>query len=120
MTETAPIFVLSRLRRDRRYGPTLAIYVPKRGLDGNDTDHVLVPAGDGTGVTTGSDANPFLRYRRLLSPYRVARSVGHSDDAWAEVVGILDKKTARGRPAWLPGHANDVATRAGQGSRHER
>jgi hypothetical protein len=55
-----------------------------------------VPAGDGTGVTTGSDSNPFLLYRRLLSPYRLARSVGLSDDAWAEIVGILDKKKLLG------------------------
>ena len=63
---------------------------PNIGIDG-DVDHVLVaPSGDDR-FANGPDANPFLRYRGLLSPYRLARSAGLSDEAWAEIVGRLDR-----------------------------
>ena len=39
-------------------------------------------------------SNPFLRYRELLSPYRVARSTGLSDAAWEEIVGRLESTLA--------------------------
>ncbi len=48
-----------------------------------------VPVRDerGQGFT---EPNPFLRYRALLSPYRLARASGLSDGAWADIVGELD------------------------------
>jgi threonine synthase len=86
---------------------------------GDDVDHVLAPepvgsAMDGLGglpslwrfqagdkpprYESGGEPryenacpeNPFLRYRALLSPYRLARVSGLSDSAWAEIVGELD------------------------------
>ncbi|RBP05676.1 threonine dehydratase [Roseiarcus fermentans] len=42
----------------------------------------------------GAEDNPFLRYRRWLSPYRLARSRGLSDGAWHDVVGELDEALA--------------------------
>lgn len=55
-----------------------------------DVDHLLLPIDAETAcAATGSD-NPFLRYRRFLSPYRLAKRVGLSDDAWEEIVGRLD------------------------------
>src|SRR6516164_2809085 len=35
-----------------------------------------------------------MRYRALLSPYRLARGVGLSEDAWAEFAGRLDEALA--------------------------
>ncbi len=63
---------------------------PNAGAAGDDADHLLVPAADGQGLVVGHEANPFLRYRRWLTPYRLARAAGLGDDAWAELVGELD------------------------------
>ena len=57
---------------------------------GDDVDHVLVAPADALVLAVGDEDNPFLRYRRQLTPYRLARSVGLSDAAWAELVGELD------------------------------
>jgi threonine synthase len=56
---------------------------------GDDTDHVLVPQ-DVARFTPRNSANPFLRYRQLLSPYRVVRAAGLPDSAWDDIVGHLD------------------------------
>ncbi len=63
---------------------------PNAGTAGDDVDHLLVAAGDGRGLVAGREANPFLRYRQWLTPYRLARAAGLTDDAWAELVGELD------------------------------
>lgn len=62
-----------------------------------DVDHVLVAAeaeaaaAAGAGEPEGAPAeNPFLRFRRQLSPYRLARAAGLPESAWAELVGELD------------------------------
>jgi threonine synthase len=60
---------------------------PKAGDAG---DHVLVPAMDGLGLTVGTEDNPFLRYRRWLSPYRL----GLPDAEWVEIVSDLDAAVA--------------------------
>ncbi len=39
-----------------------------------------------------ADENPLLRYRRWLSPYRLARAAKLSDAAWTECVGALDAR----------------------------
>src|SRR5215207_3788274 len=62
---------------------------------GDDIDHVLVPEAIEGGSSFGTEANPFLRYRTLLSPYRVARSAGLSDAAWGDVVETLDSAVLR-------------------------
>jgi threonine synthase len=59
----------------------------------DDVDHLLVP-DDGGEFAPGSESNPFLRYRALLSPYRLARGAGLSEDAWAEFNGLLDEALA--------------------------
>lgn len=62
---------------------------PRAG-SADDIDHVLVPEPPETAFTPGSEANPFLRYRALLSPYRLARASGLSDTTWSELVAELD------------------------------
>ncbi|SDG76242.1 pyridoxal-phosphate dependent enzyme [Propionivibrio dicarboxylicus] len=58
--------------------------------DGRDIDHLLLPAdADAVGIDTASD-DPFVRYRRFLSPYRLARRAGLSDEAWRDIAGRLD------------------------------
>ena len=68
---------------------------PKAGAAGDDIDHLLVPVdGQIEDFTARNDfgpaGNPFLRYRSLLSPYRLARRANLSDAAWEEIVGRLD------------------------------
>jgi threonine synthase len=59
---------------------------------GDDVDHVLIAPAEASGRPDGDADNPFLRYRRWLSPYRLARAAGLSDAAWAELVGELDTR----------------------------
>jgi threonine synthase len=58
---------------------------------GDDIDHVLVAPTDAPDLGAGTEDDPFLRFRRWLSPYRLARARGLSDAAWAEMVGELDE-----------------------------
>ena len=57
---------------------------------GDDVDHVLVAEPPEAAFPSGGERNPFLRYRTLLSPYRLARAAGLSDAAWSEIVEELD------------------------------
>jgi threonine synthase len=57
---------------------------------GDDIDHVLVAEPPEAAFPSGDEQNPFLRYRTLLSPYRLAREAGLSDAAWCEIVEELD------------------------------
>jgi threonine synthase len=57
---------------------------------GDDIDHVLVAPTDAPDGRVDDEEDPFLRYRRWLSPYRLARAVGLSDAAWIDLVGELD------------------------------
>jgi threonine synthase len=61
----------------------------------DDTDHVLVPEDVAGAFPGGAEADPFVRYRALLSPYRLARSAGLSDGAWSEIAGELDAALVR-------------------------
>ncbi len=68
---------------------------PQAGATGDDIDHLLVPMDGFIESFTvhknfGLAENPFLRYRNLLSPYRLARKANLSDSAWDEIVGRLD------------------------------
>jgi threonine synthase len=63
---------------------------PNAGAPGGDVDHVLVAPTEARGRAKGVEDNPFLCYRQWLTPYRLARAVGLSDDAWTELVGELD------------------------------
>lgn len=57
---------------------------------GGDVDHLLSPA-DIPGFVCGFEDDPFLRYRTLLSPYRLAIAWGLSDQAWFDIEGRLDQ-----------------------------
>jgi threonine synthase len=57
---------------------------------GDEIDHVLVAPIETADLAASGD-DPFLRYRRWLSPYRLARAAGLSDGAWFDVVGELDE-----------------------------
>jgi len=99
-------------------GKALPFRCPNAGGEGDDVDHLLVPQlvvgheasnkrlgirhsgldpeSSGAPLNSGvaidvSATNPFVRYRQLLSMYRLAREVGLSDDAWQELVGRLDE-----------------------------
>jgi len=67
---------------------------PDAGAAGDDTDHVLVPEAVLGGFPGGMEQDPFVRYRALLSPYRLARQAGLPDGAWADVVGRIDSALA--------------------------
>ena len=62
---------------------------PQAGA-GDDIDHVLIAEPPDSAFPSGAEQNPFLRYRTLLSPYRLARAAGLSDAAWSEIVEELD------------------------------
>ena len=62
---------------------------PQAGTS-DDIDHVLIAEPPDSAFPSGAEQNPFLRYRTLLSPYRLARAAGLSDVAWSEIVAELD------------------------------
>lgn len=69
---------------------------PHAGAAADDIDHLLVPVdgilgGFATANDFGPTENPFLRYRSLLSPYRLARRANLPDAAWEEIVERLDE-----------------------------
>jgi len=64
---------------------------PNADASRDDTDHVLAVDGELPAWSIGAESDPFLRYRSLLSPYRLARATGLSDAAWGDVVGALDR-----------------------------
>ena len=75
---------------------------PQRSVPGlSDVDHVLVvPAGALAPATR--DDHPFLRYRRRLGSYLVAREAGWSDEQFVETVASLDDAL---RGVWGSGFA---------------
>lgn len=92
MSKAAPVFVChgcgARVSSAERLPFTCS-----RAVAGDDIDHVLVPVDGGAlPYVVRSEADPFLRYRALLSPYRLARAVGLSEEAWSEFVGELDER----------------------------
>jgi threonine synthase len=72
-------------------GSRLAFQCPNAGRPGDEVDHVLVVATEPVPPPIGPEADPFLRYRAWLSPYRLARAAGLSDAAWSDLVGELDE-----------------------------
>jgi len=71
---------------------SLPFRCPRAGSD--DRDHVLAPDLGGGEFPAGTEPDPFLRYRTLLSPYRLARARGLSEAAWFDIVGALDRALA--------------------------
>jgi threonine synthase len=70
---------------------TLPFRCPGAGRPVDDVDHLLVPDPAPGEFRPGTEQDPFLRYRTLLSPYRLARGAGLPDGAWADLVGGLDR-----------------------------
>lgn len=68
---------------------------PAAGRPGDPVDHLLAPEDAVVPFPRGGEDDPFLRYRALLSPYRLARRAGLSDGAWGEIVGRLDAGLVR-------------------------
>ncbi len=68
---------------------------PYAGRDAG--DHVLGRALDDPALRfpTGSDPNPFIRFRALTHAYSVARSRGMTDEAFTEIVRTLDDAVRR-------------------------
>jgi threonine synthase len=64
---------------------------PRAGRPGDDVDHLLVPLEGQAPFPDGDEPDPFVRFRTLLSPYRLARGSGLSDAAWLDLVGQLDR-----------------------------
>lgn len=89
-----PIFVCHGCAATVDSARNLPFACQNAGHDNDDIDHVLVAADNG-GAIDEAQTDPFLRYRAMLSPYRLARSAGLTDDAWSGIVGALqDKLTA--------------------------
>lgn len=89
MAKASAPFVCHGCGRRVDAAEALPFRCPNAGAD--DVDHLLLPVDGAPVFPTSRDDNPFLRYRHLLAPYRLARSAGLSDDAWAEFVGRLDE-----------------------------
>jgi threonine synthase len=92
MNESAPTFVCHGCGATVDIARDFPFACPNAGRENDDTDHVLVPAYKTGRFVSGKDANPFLRYRILLSPYRLSRLLGLPDDAWIEIVETLESR----------------------------
>ena len=89
MAKASALFVCHGCGQRIDAAEALPFRCPNAGAD--DVDHLLLPVDAAPVFPTSRDDNPYLRYRHLLSPYRLARSAGLSDDAWEEFVGRLDE-----------------------------
>jgi threonine synthase len=90
-SETSPLFVCHGCGAVVDAARAFPFACPNAGAPDGDIDHVLIAPADVSDLGAAEEEDPFLRYRRWLSPYRLARSAGLSDTAWAELVGELDK-----------------------------
>jgi threonine synthase len=88
---TGPIFVCHGCTAMLDSARALPFACPNANREQDDIDHVLVAPEDG-GPIDETQVDPFLRYRALLSPYRLGRSVGLSDAVWADIVGTLEDR----------------------------
>ena len=86
---SGPIFVCHGCAATVDSARDLPFACPNAGHKDDDTDHVLVAADIG-GALAEAEGNPFLRYRAMLSSYRLSRQAGLSDAAWADIVGTLE------------------------------
>ena len=87
---TPPLFVCHGCGAAVDPARALPFACPNAGAPGDDVDHVLVAPIEARDRLKGDEDNSFLRYRRWLTPYRLARAVGLSDAAWVDLVGQLD------------------------------
>ena len=82
---------LPRLRRGRRSRPRLPVRLPSTPAKATTSTTCWWPLSIAPDLDVGDEDEPFLRYRRWLSPYRLARAAGLSDAAWFDVAGVLDE-----------------------------
>ena len=59
--------------------------------EGDGVDHLLVPADAPAPFGEGASPDPYVRFRALLSPYRLLRAAGLPDQAWLDLAGALDR-----------------------------
>lgn len=59
--------------------------------EGDGVDHLLVPVDGPAPFGEGASADPYVRFRALLSPYRLLRAAGLPDQAWLDLAGALDR-----------------------------
>ncbi len=66
------------------------------GAGADDADHVLtrVLSPGGTRFPSGSDVNPFVRYRTLMHSHHAALARGMSDAGYCDLVASLDSSVA--------------------------
>jgi hypothetical protein len=88
--ETSPLFVCHGCGAVVDAARAFPFACPNARAD-DDIDHVLVAPTDVPDLGAGDEDDPFLRYRRWLAPYRLARAARLSDAAWADLVGALDE-----------------------------
>jgi threonine synthase len=91
MTSSVPTFVCHGCGARVAIDATLPFGCPNAVAD-DDIDHLLVPEDGPPAFVPGAEMDPFLRYRALLSPYRLARAKSLSDGTWGDIVGALDEK----------------------------
>jgi threonine synthase len=92
MNESAPHFVCHGCGATVDIAREFPFSCPNAGRTNDDIDHVLVPALANDGFGGGKEPDPFIRYRTLLSPYRLSRFLGLPDDAWFDIVGTLEER----------------------------
>ncbi len=92
MSESAPHFVCHGCGATVDIAREFPFSCPNAGRANDDIDHVLVPAHANDGFGGGKEPDPFIRYRTLLSPYRLSRFLGLPDDSWFDIVGTLEER----------------------------
>ena len=94
MNPGAPRLVCAGCGATAPDGAALPFRCPNAGAD--EGDHVLTRVLDPalTRFPDGDEPNPFVRYRRLLYEYQVARAGGMSDADYQVLVGRLDQAVA--------------------------
>ena len=68
---------------------------PGSGRPGDEVDHLLVPEDAPAPFGEGGSPDPYVRYRALLSPYRLLRAAGLPDQAWLDLAGGLGEALRR-------------------------
>src|SRR6185437_13506196 len=89
MSKSAPHFTCHGCGASVDIARAFPFSCPNAGLANDDIDHVLVPAHAIDGIDTGHEPAPFIRYRTLISSYRLSRCLCLPDGAWTDVGGWL-------------------------------
>jgi threonine synthase len=92
MSDSAPHFACHGCGATIDIAREFPFSCPNAGRTNDDIDHVLVPPNASDRFGGGKEPDPFIRYRTLLSPYRLSRFLGLPDDAWIDIVGTLEER----------------------------